>query len=51
MPGQDGISLLAEWTSEGFDTPIVMMSGHAEPSDIVKANEAWSSRFFKEAFA
>ena len=37
MPGQDGISLLSEWHSEGFDTPVVMMSGHAEPSDIVKA--------------
>ena len=30
MPGQDGISLLAEWHAEGFDTPVVMMSGHAE---------------------
>ena len=29
MPGLDGISLLNEWISEGFDTPIVMMSGHA----------------------
>ena len=34
MPGQDGISLLSEWHSECFDTPVVMMSGHAEPSDI-----------------
>ena len=37
MPGQDGISLLAEWHPVGSDTPVVMMSGHAEPSDIVKA--------------
>ena len=37
MPGQDGMSLLDEWISAGFDTPIVMMSGHAEPSDIVRA--------------
>ena len=51
MPGQDGISLLEEWISEGFDTPIVMMSGHAEPSDIVSSNETWCNRFSKEAFA
>ena len=23
MPGQDGISLLSEWYSEGFNTPVV----------------------------
>ena len=51
MPGQDGISLLAELISEGFDTPIIMMSGHAEPSDIVSSNETWCNRFFKETFA
>ena len=48
MPGQDGISLLAEWTSEGFDTPIVMMSGHAEPSDIVKAMKLGAIDFLKK---
>jgi len=30
MPGQDGMSLLEEWMSEGFSMPVVMMSGHAE---------------------
>ena len=35
MPGQDGISLLSGWHSAGLSTPIVMMSGHAEPSDII----------------
>jgi len=48
MPGQDGISLLAEWISEGFDTPIVMMSGHAEPSDIVKAMKLGAVDFLKK---
>jgi len=48
MPGQDGISLLAEWTSEGFDTPIVMMSGHAEPSDIVRAMKLGAIDFLKK---
>ena len=48
MPGQDGISLLTEWISEGFDTPIVMMSGHAEPSDIVKAMKLGAIDFLKK---
>ena len=48
MPGQDGISLLTEWYSEGFSTPIVMMSGHAEPSDIVKAMKLGATDFLKK---
>jgi DNA-binding NtrC family response regulator len=48
MPGQDGISLLSEWHSEGFATPIVMMSGHAEPSDIVKAMKLGATDFLKK---
>ena len=48
MPGQDGISLLSEWDSEGFSTPIVMMSGHAEPSDIVKAMKLGATDFLKK---
>ena len=48
MPGQDGISLLSEWHSEGFDTPVVMMSGHAEPSDIVNAMKLGAVDFLKK---
>ena len=48
MPGQDGISLLSEWHSEGFSTPVVMMSGHAEPSDIVKAMKLGAVDFLKK---
>lgn len=48
MPGQDGISLLSEWYSEGFSTPIVIMSGHAEPSDIVKAMKLGAIDFLKK---
>ncbi len=48
MPGQDGISLLSEWYSEGFSTPIVMMSGHAEPSDIVRAMKLGATDFLKK---
>jgi len=48
MPGQDGMSLLAEWISDGFDTPIVMMSGHAEPIDIVRALKLGAVDFLKK---
>ena len=48
MPDQDGISLLSEWVSEGFNTPIVMMSGHAEPSDIVRAMKLGAIDFLKK---
>jgi DNA-binding NtrC family response regulator len=48
MPGQDGISLLSEWHSKGFNTPIVMMSGHAEPSDIVRAMKLGAVDFLKK---
>jgi len=48
MPGQDDFSLLSEWHSEGFDTPVVMMSGHAEPSDIVKAMKLGAVDFLKK---
>ena len=48
MPGQDGISLLSEWHSENFNTPVVMMSGHAEPSDIVKAMKLGAVDFLKK---
>ena len=48
MPGQDGISLLSEWHLEGLDTPVVMMSGHAEPSDIVRAMKLGATDFLKK---
>ena len=48
MPGQDGISLLSEWYSEGFNIPVVMMSGHAEPSDIVRAMKLGATDFLKK---
>ena len=48
MPGQDGISLLSEWHLEGFSTPVVMMSGHAEPSDIVRAMKLGAVDFLKK---
>ena len=48
MPGQDGISLLSEWHSENFNTPVVMMSGHAEPSDIVRSMKLGAVDFLKK---
>ena len=48
MQGQDGISLLSEWHADGFNTPVVMMSGHAEPSDIVRAMKLGAVDFLKK---
>lgn len=48
MPGQDGMSLLEELVKSGFKTPIAMMSGHAEPRDIVKAIQIGAVDFFKK---
>ena len=48
MPGQDGMSLLEEWISADFSTPIVMMSGHAEHKDVVKAIKLGAVDFLKK---
>jgi DNA-binding NtrC family response regulator len=48
MPGQDGMSLLEEWINAGFSTPIVMMSGHAEHKDVVKAIKLGAVDFLKK---
>ncbi len=48
MPGQDGMSLLEEWTENSFSTPIVMMSGHAEHKDVVRAIQIGAIDFLKK---
>ncbi|HAD99724.1 MAG TPA: histidine kinase [Gammaproteobacteria bacterium] len=48
MPGQDGMALLEEWMSEGFSMPVVMMSGHAEHQDVVKAIRMGAVDFLKK---
>ena len=48
MPGQDGMSLLEEWIEAGFSTPIVMMSGHAEHKDVIKAIKLGAVDFLKK---
>jgi len=48
MPGQDGMSLLEEWNDSGFSTPIVMMSGHAEHKDVVRAIQIGAIDFLQK---
>ena len=48
MPGQDGMSLLEEWMAEDFSMPVVMMSGHAEHQDVVKAIKLGAVDFLKK---
>lgn len=48
MSGQDGMSLLEEWMGAGFSMPVVMMSGHAEHQDVVKAIKLGAVDFLKK---
>ncbi len=48
MPGQDGMSLLEEWMNDDFTMPVVMMSGHAEHQDVVKAIRLGAVDFLKK---
>lgn len=48
MPGQDGMSLLEEWMNAGFSMPVVMMSGHAEHKDVVRAMKLGAVDFLKK---
>nr|MCS5589237.1 response regulator [Candidatus Thioglobus sp.] len=48
MPGQDGMSLLEEWVAEGLLMPVVMMSGHAEHQDVVRAIKLGAVDFLKK---
>jgi DNA-binding NtrC family response regulator len=48
MPGQDGMSLLEEWSDSGFSAPIVMMSGHAEHKDVVRAIQIGAIDFLQK---
>ncbi|CAB9541533.1 Two-component transcriptional response regulator, LuxR family [uncultured Gammaproteobacteria bacterium] len=48
MPGQDGMSLLEEWMQADFSMPVVMMSGHAEHKDVVKAIKLGAVDFLKK---
>ena len=51
MPGQDGMSLLQEWMDDDFSMPVVMMSGHAEHQDVVKAIKLGAVDFFNQTIA
>ncbi|BAS68028.1 response regulator [Bathymodiolus septemdierum thioautotrophic gill symbiont] len=48
MSGQDGMSLLEEWMNAGFTMPVVMMSGHAEHQDVIKAIKLGALDFLKK---
>ena len=48
MHGQDGMSLLEEWVSANFTIPIIMMSGHAQHKDVIKAIKLGAVDFLKK---
>ena len=39
MPDTDGITLLKEWMSTGFQVPVIVMSGHATIDTAVEATK------------
>jgi len=48
--GQDGMSFLEELVNNKFSTPIIMMSGHADHNDVVKAFKLGAVDFIKKPF-
>jgi len=48
--GQDGISLLKQFKDDGILTPIIMMSGHADHNDVVKAFKLGAVDFLRKPF-
>jgi two-component system nitrogen regulation response regulator NtrX len=48
MPGKDGLSLLADFKSEGVTTPVVMMSGQAHIDMAVRATRLGALDFLEK---
>jgi DNA-binding NtrC family response regulator len=48
MPGQDGMSLLEEWQKNRLTVPIIMMSGHAQHQDVVRAIKLGAQDFLQK---
>lgn len=52
MPDNDGISLLKEWSSmEGFNVPVIMMSGHATLDTAIEATKFGAVDFLEKPIA
>ncbi len=50
MPGMDGLSLIKWIRSEGFRTPIIMISAHGEISDAVTALKEGAQDYIVKPF-
>lgn len=48
MPDVDGVTLLKEWTQEGLDCPVVMMSGHGTVETAVEATRLGAYDFIEK---
>jgi len=52
MPDNDGVSLLKEWSSmEGFNVPVIMMSGHATLDTAIEATKFGAVDFLEKPIA
>lgn len=48
MPDVDGVTLLKEWTQDGLDCPVVMMSGHGTVETAVEATRLGAYDFIEK---
>lgn len=48
MPDVDGVTLLKEWTQNGLDCPVVMMSGHGTVETAVEATRLGAYDFIEK---
>ena len=50
MPGIDGLTLLKQWRHEGFNTPVVIMSGHGDIKTAVDAIKLGAIDYLSKPF-
>lgn len=51
MPGQDGLSMLADMASTGFHWPAIVITGHAEVPTAVRAMKLGAIEFLEKPFS
>jgi two-component system OmpR family response regulator len=51
IPPPTGIELLREWRSEGDPTPVLMLTGHADPTEIVGGLDTGADDYLTKPFS
>ena len=50
MPGMDGMGLLSAITGQGLDTPVIMLTGHGDVVQAVRAIQAGAEDFLEKPY-